>query len=117
MYEHIRPDGTRNPSYFWVAPENLAESPTDTRSDIWGFGCLAYELATMAPPYYADARGSVDELFRLYKRKAAIKYPENISYGFDSFMRSCLQVEPHERTSIMELQTDLFITSAQCNLF
>ena len=48
-----------NPSYFWIAPENLTGCQTDTRSDIWGFGCLAYELMTSKPPFYVKAKGNV----------------------------------------------------------
>ena len=43
-----------------------------------------------------------------------ITYPENISSSFESFVKGCLQFEVHERMTIMELQIDVFIRSAEC---
>ena len=52
--------------YFWLAPENVRGSNTiDTRSDIWGIGCLAFEMLTGHPPFFLETGGNVDELKRM----------------------------------------------------
>lgn len=51
---------------FWIAPENLkGSSALDTRSDIWGVGCLAVELLTSKPPFWEETGGSVEELLKI----------------------------------------------------
>jgi len=40
------------PSY--MPPEQIQGKPTDTRTDLYAFGCLAYELITGSPPFVAE---------------------------------------------------------------
>lgn len=49
-FAHTRGIGT--PLYF--SPEVCAEAPVNSKSDIWAFGCLLYELLAGEPPFTAS---------------------------------------------------------------
>lgn len=36
-----------------MSPEVVQEMPYDAKSDMWGLGCLIYELAAKVPPFVA----------------------------------------------------------------
>eukprot|EP01028_Stygiella_incarcerata_P005906 TRINITY_DN2439_c0_g1_i1.p1 TRINITY_DN2439_c0_g1~~TRINITY_DN2439_c0_g1_i1.p1 ORF type:complete len:527 (+),score=133.82 TRINITY_DN2439_c0_g1_i1:87-1667(+) len=44
--------GVGTPLYF--SPELCQDRPYDQKSDIWGFGCVMYELMTLQPPFVAS---------------------------------------------------------------
>lgn len=47
---------TGTPTY--ASPEVWMERPYSGKSDIWSFGCVIYELATLKPPFMAtDLQG------------------------------------------------------------
>lgn len=70
LLEKILPIDDIAIKFFWIAPENLRGSNSiDTRSDIWGLGCLAFELLTNKPPFWDETGGNLEELKRLHKKK------------------------------------------------
>lgn len=46
--------GTVYGSVPYLAPEQALGDPTDARTDVYGLGCLLYEMLTGRPPYVAD---------------------------------------------------------------
>lgn len=77
LYEKILPQGSNNQSYFSLAPESLLNRPMDTRSDIWGLGCLAIELITGKQPFLEETNGSVAALREIYSRKGRLMLIRN----------------------------------------
>lgn len=60
---------TQTGTPYYASPEIWRDKPYDSRSDIWSFGCVVYELASLRPPFTAlDMQG-------LYKRVIKGIYP------------------------------------------
>lgn len=61
----------------WMAPESLADHIYTTKSDVWSFGILIWELVTLgATPYPGIA---VQNLFHLLKQGYRMERPDNCS--------------------------------------
>lgn len=61
---------SERPREYWLAPENVKGFEiVDLRSDIWGLGCLVFELLTGNPPFLYETAGDIEELMLLHKQK------------------------------------------------
>jgi len=61
----------------WMAPESLADHIYTSRSDVWSFGILLWELVTLgAVPYPGII---VQDLFKLLKEGYRMDKPNNCS--------------------------------------
>ena len=63
------PSTVNDGRYLWTAPEIVFDSVHDTRCDIWGVGCLTYELLTGFPPFYEETGGDFEKLKSIMKKK------------------------------------------------
>ena len=85
---------TQTGTPYYASPEVWRDNPYDHKSDIWSMGCVIYEMVALKPPFRAETM----EL--LYKKIMAGKYPRIAgTYSLDlaNLIRSCLQVQPHQR--------------------
>lgn len=53
---------TQTGTPYYASPEVWRDEPYDSKSDIWSFGCLVYELCNLHPPFRAK------DMESLYKR-------------------------------------------------
>lgn len=61
----------------WLAPESLADHSYNSKSDVWSFGILLWELVTLgASPYPGVA---VQNLFHLLRHGYRMERPDNCS--------------------------------------
>lgn len=42
---------TQTGTPYYASPEVWRDQPYDYKSDIWGLGCILYEMATFRPPF------------------------------------------------------------------
>ncbi|KAL8134718.1 serine/threonine-protein kinase TIO isoform X2 [Apium graveolens] len=77
----------------YMAPELVREQPYNHTADLWSLGVILYELFVGQPPFYTN---SVYALIR-HIIKDPVKYPENMSSNFKSFLRGLLNKVPQSR--------------------
>jgi Tol biopolymer transport system component len=84
-------------TFQYMAPEVLQGAEADARSDIFGFGCLMYEMTTGKRAF--DGKSQVGVLAAILE-----KDPESISTAapmappaLDRLIRTCLAKEPEQR--------------------
>ncbi|KAL9240533.1 hypothetical protein vseg_014740 [Gypsophila vaccaria] len=79
----------------YMAPELVREQPYNHTVDLWSLGVILYELFVGQPPFYTN---TVYALIR-HIIKDPVKYPENISPDFKSFLKGLLNKVPQQRLS------------------
>lgn len=79
----------------WMAPESLADHVYTTRSDVWAFGVLAWELITLGASPYPGV--PPQNLYHLLKSGYRMERPENCSEEMYRIVRSCWTDDPHVR--------------------
>ncbi|XP_066991622.2 proto-oncogene tyrosine-protein kinase receptor Ret [Anabrus simplex] len=85
----------------WMALESLADHMYTSKSDVWSFGVLMWELVTLgASPYPGVA---VHNLFHLLRAGYRMERPENCSSQLYRVMRSCWNEDASDRPSFKEL--------------
>lgn len=96
-----------SPSY--MSPEQIRRKHVDERADIYGFGCLLYEMVTGNPPYAADTQ---NELLKMHV-SGSVKPPRPAELGkvdqaLDEMIMNCLETRPEKRPpAIASLATTL----------
>ncbi|KAG9455567.1 hypothetical protein H6P81_000075 [Aristolochia fimbriata] len=77
----------------YMAPELVREQPYNHTADLWSLGVILYELFVGQPPFYTNS------VYALIKHivNDPVKYPENMSASFKSFLKGLLCKEPQKR--------------------
>lgn len=98
----------RWPAVGWLLPELLLGLDLDTRSDIYGFGALAFELLTGEAPFVAESlAGLVPQILETDPRPLGVYWPE-CPPELDRLVLRCLARDPRQRfQSMNELVEDL----------
>ncbi|ONI17099.1 hypothetical protein PRUPE_3G137600 [Prunus persica] len=77
----------------YMAPELVREQPYNHTADLWSLGVILYELFVGQPPFYTN---SIYALIR-HIVKDPVKYPDNMSPSFKSFLKGLLNKVPQNR--------------------
>ncbi|XP_015433663.1 PREDICTED: LOW QUALITY PROTEIN: proto-oncogene tyrosine-protein kinase receptor Ret [Dufourea novaeangliae] len=85
----------------WMAPESLADHVYTSKSDVWSFGVLLWELVTLGASPYPGV--DVHNLYNLLKAGYRMERPANCSPQLYKLMVSCWHQEPGSRPSFREL--------------
>ncbi|XP_043254467.1 proto-oncogene tyrosine-protein kinase receptor Ret isoform X1 [Colletes gigas] len=85
----------------WMAPESLADHVYTSKSDVWSFGVLLWELVTLGASPYPGV--DVHNLYNLLKAGYRMERPPNCSQHLYKLMVSCWHQEPGMRPSFKEL--------------
>ncbi|KAL4192557.1 hypothetical protein AMTRI_Chr06g172560 [Amborella trichopoda] len=96
----------------YMAPELVREQPYNHTADLWSLGVILYELYVGQPPFYTN---SVIALVR-HIVKDPVKYPDNISPNFKSFLKGLLNKVPQNRLSWPALLDHPFVKETPSEL-
>lgn len=89
----------------YMAPELVQELPYNHTVDLWSLGVIIYELFVGTPPFYTN---SIYTLIHLIV-KDPVKFPDNMSPEFKSFLQGLLNKAPNERLTWPELLQHPFV--------
>jgi Tol biopolymer transport system component len=80
----------------YMSPEQASSTPVDQRSDIWGFGCIVYELLTGRRAFGGT---TISETFDCVLRNDPdwTLLPPETPDALHRLLRECLQKDPGER--------------------
>ncbi|GAB6027068.1 hypothetical protein CHUAL_013794 [Chamberlinius hualienensis] len=89
----------------WMAPESLYDNIFSSKTDVWSFGVLMWEIVTLgSTPYPGMASGEVIKKIRDGYR---LEKPEHCKRELYNYMYYCWYKDPSERPSFGELSQKL----------
>ena len=90
----------------WMAPEALFQRTYTTRSDVWSFGVLLWEIMTLgASPY--PAVPCLKDLLHLLRSGHRMERPPNCTIDVYMIMMECWSLDPTKRPPFSKLVDDL----------
>ncbi|CAN7994124.1 unnamed protein product, partial [Ixodes hexagonus] len=89
----------------WMALESLEDHIYTSKSDVWSFGVVLWEIVTLGATPYPGV--GPEYLFQLLKSGYRMHRPEGCSVHIYRMMQCCWQSRPQERPSFKELTQKL----------
>uniref|UniRef100_A0A452J778 Tyrosine-protein kinase receptor n=1 Tax=Gopherus agassizii TaxID=38772 RepID=A0A452J778_9SAUR len=85
----------------WMSPESLKDGVFTTHSDVWSFGVVLWEIATLAEQPYQGM--SNEQVLRFVMEGGLLEKPDNCPDMLFELMRMCWQYNPKMRPSFLEI--------------
>lgn len=79
----------------WTAPEGLAYNQFTTKSDVWAFGVLLWEIATYGMAPYPGIE--LSEVYHKLENGYRMQCPDNCPAPIYDLMQRCWTWDPHQR--------------------
>ncbi|XP_059620313.1 insulin-like receptor isoform X2 [Phlebotomus argentipes] len=89
----------------WMSPESLKDGVFTSSSDVFSYGVVLWEMATLASQPYQGL--SNDQVLRYVIDGGVMERPENCPDKLYHLMRDCWQHKPNLRPSFMEIVSGL----------
>ncbi|CAG0887734.1 unnamed protein product [Cyprideis torosa] len=89
----------------WLAPESISLCQYSTKSDIWSFGILLWEIASLGSTPYSELDGR--EVTMAIKTGCHPKEPPSCNRTLFRIMLNCWKVQPPNRMSFSDLVVQL----------
>ncbi|OXA50319.1 Proto-oncogene tyrosine-protein kinase receptor Ret [Folsomia candida] len=86
----------------WMAIESIFTHVFTTKSDVWSYGILLWELVTLGGTPYPGLGNT--ELFHLLKSGYRMERPDNCSEELYALMKKCWRTSPSARPNYTELR-------------
>lgn len=90
----------------WMSPEAVRDYAFSTKSDVWSFGVVLWEIGTLGSFPYATIPD--DELMHyLIQDKCRLACPDTVSHDIYEIMCSCWDTVSQNRPTFAQLVLDL----------
>lgn len=85
-----------------MSPEAIHDHAFSSKSDVWSFGVVLWEIGTLGSFPYANIQN--DDLMRyLIQDKCHLACPNSVSHDIYKIMCSCWNIVPQNRPSFAQL--------------
>ncbi|HXE75090.1 MAG TPA: protein kinase [Candidatus Xenobia bacterium] len=92
----------------YMAPEQLRGQPVDARTDIYGLGCVLYEMVTGQRPFRAEMATELCSQILDHAPASPTQFNARLPAELERIILKCLEKQPQDRyQSASELITDL----------
>jgi hypothetical protein len=92
----------------YMPPEVLDGQPADARSDVYGLGGLAYELATLHRPFEGESTGALVKAILTERPPSPRVHAPKLALDFEAVVLRALERDPQRRyATASELREDL----------
>ncbi|XP_030043845.1 insulin receptor-related protein [Microcaecilia unicolor] len=85
----------------WMSPESLKDGIFTPQSDVWSFGVVLWEIATLAEQPYQGM--SNEQVLHFVMDNGVLERPENCAERLHELMRWCWQQNPRQRPAFLEI--------------
>lgn len=85
----------------WMAPEVLRNEPANEKCDVYSFGVILWELATLSIPW--KGLNSMQVVGAVGFQNRRLEIPEEVDPTVAQIIQECWQTEPHLRPSFTQL--------------
>ncbi|PSN33486.1 Tyrosine-protein kinase Abl [Blattella germanica] len=89
----------------WTAPEGLAYNKFSTKSDVWAFGILLWEIATYGMSPYPGV--DLTDVYHMLEKGYRMECPPGCPPKIYELMRQCWQWNPSDRPTFQEIHNSL----------
>lgn len=96
-----------------MAPEVVSGQLYSEKSESWGLGCIAHELATLQPSFYVHG----DDEYQLNRRIKHLAYPRiPTQYGANlkDFITGCFTLNPDRRLGMKDILDNPYVVESRC---
>jgi WD40 repeat protein len=90
-------EGTIVGTFQYMSPEQLEGAEADARSDLWGFGCMLYEMATGKRAFEGRSQASLISAIMKEEPRPISELSPLAPPELDRIVRRCLAKDPDER--------------------
>lgn len=109
--ERMRSSFVGTPQY--MAPEVVKRQLYSEKSESWGLGCIAHELATLEPTFYVDGDDDI-QVSRRIKYLAYPQIPTEYGVNFKQFVTGCFSLNPERRLGMKEVLDNPYVVESRC---
>ncbi|KAK0422026.1 hypothetical protein QR680_007320 [Steinernema hermaphroditum] len=99
--EYYKPTGKRLMPVRWMSPESLRDGKFTMKSDVWSYGVVLYEIATLGQQPYQGLGN--DEVLGFISAQNTMAKPTHCSDFWYNLMKKCWKYDPRERPTFYHL--------------
>ncbi|XP_057313363.1 uncharacterized protein LOC130654766 [Hydractinia symbiolongicarpus] len=89
----------------WMAPEAILYQKYTSKSDVWSFGVLLWEIYTLGSSPYPAIKNS--ELMKYLRDGSRMEKPEHCATELHDIMLKCWADQPEKRPSFFDLRNEI----------